>query len=125
MNKILVTGASGFIGRHLIERLRRDGHSVRALVHHSDQSGEWPETVEVVAGDARDAQAMKTVVRGCDTVFHLAGKVHDFSELEGEDATYFAVNVEGTRHVLEGAVAYGDAEDASILNQVGRGIRIG
>lgn len=107
MNKVLVTGASGFIGRHLIERLRRDGHSVRALVRRSDHRGEWPAGVEVVVGDVRDPQAMKGAAAGCETVFHLAGKAHALTGVQGDEEAYLAINTDGTRHVLEGAVSGG------------------
>ena len=107
MNKILVTGASGFIGRHLIERLLHDGHAVRALVHEAGRSGEWPTNVEVVAGDLRDPQAMKGAAASRETVFHLAGKVHALSEVHSDEALYESVNVEGTRNILEAAIAGG------------------
>lgn len=104
---MFVTGASGFIGRHLIGRLLHDGHAVRALVREAARPGDWPGGVEVVAGDVREAQAMKAAASGCDTVFHLAGKAHALTEVQGDEEGYRAVNVEGTRHVLEGAVAGG------------------
>ncbi len=105
--KILVTGASGYIGRHLIERLRRAGCAVRALAHEAGQSGEWPAGVEVAVGDVRDPQAMKAAAAGCGTVYHLAGKAHAFTEVRGDEDVYRAINTGGTRHVLEGAVAGG------------------
>jgi nucleoside-diphosphate-sugar epimerase len=107
VNKVLVTGASGFIGRHLVERLWKDECSVRALVRGFDRSGEWPETVEVVAGDVRDAGAMIKAAAGCHTVYHLAGLAHALSEVECDDEVYRSVNVEGTRNVLEGAATGG------------------
>lgn len=103
----LVTGAGGFIGRHLVVRLLHDGHAVRALVREAGHSGDWPAGVEVAVGDVRDAQAMKAVAAGCETVFHLAGKAHALTEVRGDEDVYRAVNTEGTRHVLEGAVAGG------------------
>ncbi|TAL12312.1 MAG: NAD-dependent epimerase/dehydratase family protein [Nitrospirae bacterium] len=105
--KALVTGAGGFIGRHLVERLLRDGHTVRALVREAGRSGDWPATVDVVTGDVRDPQAMKAAAAGCEEVFHLAGKAHALTEVQGDEAAYRDVNAEGTRHVLEGAVAGG------------------
>src|SRR6266571_5362131 len=105
--KALVTGAGGFVGRHLIERLLRDGHSVRALVREAERVGEWPAGVEVIVGDVRDPQAMKGTAAGCETVFHLAGKAHALTEVQGDEETYRAINTDGTRHVLEGAVSGG------------------
>ena len=104
---MLVTGAAGFIGRHLVARLLRDGHAVRALVHEAARSGDWPSGVEVVAGEVRDAQAMKAAAAGCDGVFHLAGKVHALTEVRDDEEGYRAINTEGTRHIMEGAVAAG------------------
>ena len=73
--RILVTGATGFIGRHLVARLRQDGYIVRALAHNPGGPTTCPEEVESVVGDVCDAQAMKTVTAGCNVVHHLAGKV--------------------------------------------------
>lgn len=105
--KTLVTGAAGFIGRHLIERLLHDGHAVRALVREAGHPGEWPAGVAIAVGDVRDPQAMKAAVAGCEIVYHLAGKAHALTEVRGDEATCRAINTDGTRHVLEGAVAGG------------------
>lgn len=105
--RVLVTGATGFIGRHLIARLLQDGHRVRALVRSPGLTHRMPPDVEIVTGDVRDAAAMKTAAAGCEWVFHLAGRTHAVAELDEDEAGYLAVNVEGTRHVLEAAVAGG------------------
>lgn len=105
--RILVTGASGFIGRHLVERLAREGHAVRALIHDHSGPARWPASVDVARGDVRDAGAMKAATAGCEAVFHLAGKAHALTEVRGEEEAYRAVNVTGTRNVLEAAVAGG------------------
>jgi nucleoside-diphosphate-sugar epimerase len=105
--RALVTGAAGFIGRHLIQRLLRDGHSVRALLHASGRQDLWPVHVEIATGDVRDPQAMKTAAAGCEMVFHLAGKAHALTEAAGEEHSHHAINAEGTRNVIEGAVAGG------------------
>lgn len=107
MEKVFVTGASGFIGVHLIERLRRDGCAVRALVHRARARLPPLQGVEVVEGDVRQAVLMKAFTAGCDAVFHLAGRAHALAESPGDEDAYFAVNVEGTRNVLEGAAAAG------------------
>jgi len=103
----LVTGAGGFIGRHLVERLVRDGQMVRALVHTSEPAPGWSARVEIVQGDVRDPQAMKAAAAGCSTVYHLAGKAHALAEVCGDEEAYRAINTDGTRHVLEGSVAGG------------------
>src|SRR2546428_6265253 len=107
MMKALVTGAGGFIGRHLVARLLQNGYSVRALVHKSRPPAEWLASVEVAIGDVRDAQAMKEVAAGREIVYHLAGKAHALTEVRGDEDAYRAINTDGTRHVLEGAVAIG------------------
>src|SRR5512139_1057361 len=72
--KILVTGATGFIGNHLVHRLVRDGHSVVALVRNRDKARELP-AVEVLEGDLTLFEHPRTVLPACDAVIHLAGVV--------------------------------------------------
>lgn len=107
MSRVLVTGAAGFIGQHLINRLLQDGHSVKALVREPGRHDSWPVRVDIVPGDVRDAGAMKAAASGIETIFHLAGKAHALAEVGEEDADYQAANVEGTRNVLDAAVAGG------------------
>ena len=80
---------------------------MRALVREAGHHGEWLASVEVVAGDVRDPQAMKAAAVGCETVFHLAGKAHALSEFREDEAAHWTINVDGTRNILEGAVAGG------------------
>jgi len=105
--RVLVTGASGFIGRHLADRLSSEGHNVRALLHACPPLAGFPANVEIIAGDVCDPSSMKAAAVGVDTVFHLAAKVHDHEGGDDHDAEYRAVNVEGTRNVLDAAVAGG------------------
>ncbi|MBI2339914.1 MAG: NAD-dependent epimerase/dehydratase family protein [Deltaproteobacteria bacterium] len=107
MKRVLVTGASGFIGRRLVARLEEEGCLVRALVHSRTPDRSGPVLLETVTGDVRDAGVMKRATQGVDTVFHLAGKVHEVLEVRNHGEDYFAVNVEGTRNLLEGAMAAG------------------
>jgi NADH dehydrogenase len=93
--KVLVTGASGFIGRPLVTRLVARGHRVRGLVRRADESPLLP-GAEIEVGDVRDAGAVDRATRGMDGVVHLAcatgvadrGKVRE-------------VNVAGTRRVVD------------------------
>jgi UDP-glucose 4-epimerase len=105
--RVLVTGAEGFIGEHLVLRLAQKGYRVRACMHHRHPEISVPSEVEVVEGDVRNRLPMKSAASGCELILHLAGKAHAVHEGCVDEEEYRAVNVEGTRHVLEGAVAGG------------------
>lgn len=105
----LVTGATGFTGGHLARTLAAAGTPVRALVR--PRSLEKPEAaalrglgVEIAAADLTDAAAVRAACEGCDVVYHVAAT---YREAGQPDAAYAAINVGGTRHVLEGALAAG------------------
>jgi dihydroflavonol-4-reductase len=94
----LVTGASGFLGWHVVQVLRQRGIPVRALVRK-------PETVknldaELVQGDLRDASSVERAMAGCGLVFHVAA---DYRLWVRDPAEMFRSNVEGTRNVLKAA----------------------
>lgn len=105
--KVLVTGAGGFIGSHLAERLCKEGARVRALVHYnalgsrgwldySEQSDE----MEIVAGDIADADSVRQAVKGIDVVFHLAALIAiPYSYVA--PASYVRTNINGTLNVLQ------------------------
>ncbi len=107
MKHVLVTGACGFIGRHLIERLLAESCQVRGFVHAGGTRLEQDRAVEIVEGDILDPPSVKQTMVGADTVFHLAGKAHAVEELAGGEESYQLLNVQGTRNVMEGAVACG------------------
>ena len=83
MTKVLVTGADGFIGSHLVQALLAAGHEVRALCLYTNGSWGWldslPETtkaeLDVVLGDIRDPLFVREAMRGCEQVFHLAALI--------------------------------------------------
>jgi dTDP-glucose 4,6-dehydratase len=115
MSKVLVTGADGFIGSHLTERLVAEGYDVRALtLYNSFGSSGWldkldPELVrriEVVTGDIRDAACMREAVKGCATVFHLAALIAIPYSYRAPES-YIDTNVKGTLNVLQAAQAEG------------------
>ena len=96
--KILVTGGTGFIGRHFLPQLLADGHEVVLLdLVPPEGPGLWNEAV-FVQGDVRDPEAVSSSMAGCDAVLHLAAAHHDFG-LSRE--TYFSVNEGGTRTICK------------------------
>jgi UDP-glucose 4-epimerase len=100
--RALVTGATGFIGRRLVDRLRDEGWSVRALLR-TPSTGSWDDSVVV---DLATGAVPANAVRDVDAVFHLAGKAHAVEAVGESDADY-AVNVVGTTALLEAACAEG------------------
>lgn len=100
--KILVTGASGFLGSHVAELAVADGHTVVALVRKSSNT-KFLKTltgVELAYGAVEDATSVKSAMKGVDAVVHSAGLVKARNERE-----FFDINAEGTRNVLDAAKA--------------------
>lgn len=96
MARVLVTGASGFIGTNLAERLVARGDDVTCLVRNtSNTSALAPLGVRFAVGDVRDADAMRAAVERTDVVYHLAGLVTAFRARD-----LMAVNAEGFRNVV-------------------------
>jgi NAD dependent epimerase/dehydratase len=111
MNKILITGADGFIGSHLTESLVREGYSVRAFVMYNSfnswgwldhASAEIKKNIEVFAGDIRDPHGVYEAMRVCDAVLHLAALIAIPYSYHSPD-TYIDTNVKGTLNVLQAA----------------------
>lgn len=109
VKKILVTGACGFIGSHLVERLLKEGCNVKALVYYNSfNSWGWLDTftkdklkrVEVLAGDVRDHVYVKKAIRGVDVVFHLAALIGIPFSYSSVDS-YIDTNIKGTLNVLQ------------------------
>ncbi len=102
---VLVTGASGHIGGVLVRKLLAGERRVRALVHRGAEALEGLSgDLELVSGNVLDRAAMERAVDGVSTVFHLAAVI---SIVGDPDGRVHAVNVEGTRHVAEAALAAG------------------
>ena len=113
--RVLVTGADGFIGSHLTEYLVRLGANVRAFVYYNSfNSWGWLDesdadvrrSIEVFAGDIRDAHGVREAMTGCDVVMHLAALVAIPYSYHSPD-TYVDTNVKGTLNVVQAARAMG------------------
>ena len=106
MNKVLVTGADGFIGSHLTEALLARGCQVRALAqYNSFNNWGWLEDIsdhnlEVVTGDVRDPNFCRHIVKGVDTVFHLAALIAIPYSYVAPDS-YVDTNVKGTLNICQ------------------------
>lgn len=96
---VLVTGATGFIGSQLVQRLLREGFSVRVLCRNNCVKPSWHGSVEFVYGDIQDKIAVCQSMKGVDWVFHLAGKVHDIKGFDDE-SEYEGATVNGTDNVM-------------------------
>ena len=113
--KILVTGADGFIGSHLTETLVRQGCRVRAFVlYNSFNSWGWldrspkeiQESLEIFSGDIRDPYGVKKAMQGCDIVLHLAALIAIPYSYHSPD-TYVDTNIKGTLNVVQAAKELG------------------
>ena len=94
----LVTGATGFIGSHLVDSLLASGARVRALVRNPDRAVPWQESgAELVVGDLRDAQSLRAAVRGSGVIYHCAAATGANVKAQEIHDT----NVGGLRHLLD------------------------
>lgn len=98
--RALVTGATGFIGSHLVEALVQQGAQVRCLVRNTSQLG-WLKNcpVEFTVGDCREKQSLHLAVQDVDQVFHLAG-----ATMAVKEQTFFEVNGLGTQNLVQACI---------------------
>lgn len=95
-----VTGATGFVGTHLVEQLVADGHEVTALTRNRSNAAELPDSVSIVEGDITEKASMRAAMEGVDGVFHLAAWFQVGPGPWNADKAE-RINVDGTRNVLE------------------------
>ena len=106
--KVLVTGADGFIGSHLVEALLKEGYAVRALRQYkSFNNWGWLEDIEnpkleVVTGDVRDPNLCRHIAEGCDTIYHLAALIAIPYSYVAPDS-YVDTNIKGTLNICQAA----------------------
>lgn len=115
--KVLVTGATGFIGSRLVERLVSLGAEVRAFVHYNSRSDygliellpkDVQDAIEIAPGDLKDGDGVRRAVKGCDIVFHLGALIAiPYSYRNPND--FVQANVAGTANVLNAALEHGVA----------------
>jgi dihydroflavonol-4-reductase len=105
VSRHLVTGATGFLGRHLVRTLVEGGHTVTALVRkETPDFAEHGERVTQAVGDVLDRASVERTLAGCEGAFHCAGKV----SRRPEDAeALYKLHVEGTKNALAACVARG------------------
>lgn len=109
--KILVTGADGFIGSHLVEELIKQGYKVKAFCYYNSFnswgwldgfSKELLDQIEIFTGDVRDPNGVRTAMKGCDMVFHLAALIAIPYSYHSPDS-YVDTNVKGTLNIIQAA----------------------
>ncbi len=111
--KVLVTGADGFIGSHLVEGLYKEGAEVRALSYYNSfnywgwlEDVECKDDIEIVTGDVRDPHFCKDIVKDVDVVFHLAALIAIPYSYKAPDS-YVDTNIKGTLNICQAALEFG------------------
>ncbi|MCL2424813.1 MAG: NAD-dependent 4,6-dehydratase LegB [Oscillospiraceae bacterium] len=111
MAKVMVTGADGFIGSHLVEKLVKTGHNVRAFVYYNSfnswgwldsLSDEIKNELDIFSGDVRDQNGVRVAMHGIHTVYHLAALIGIPFSYHSPDS-YVDTNIKGTLNILQAA----------------------
>src|SRR5688572_26995517 len=113
---ILVTGATGLVGRHVVQRAIAEGNAVRVLVREPGKARDFAvQGVETVTGDLGDASGLPQAVQGVEAIVHCAAKVGDW----GPVSDYRKVNVEGLRGLLDAALSTGSLKRFVHISSLG------
>jgi len=103
--RVLVTGATGFVGGHLTRHLLKEGYEVRCLVRESSNIEPLKSLgVDLVYGDVRNMVSVEKAVAGAEKVFHIAAL---FRKAGFPDSTYWDINVKGVANVLQASLQAG------------------
>ena len=105
LHRVFVTGATGFVGRTVIQALRAEGYVVRCLVRRgSERDLRGVEAIERVEGDVLSPQTLEEGMAGCDAVVHLVGIIREHVPT---NTTFYRVHVQGTGNVVAAAASVG------------------
>lgn len=101
MNKILVTGGTGFIGSRLVTLLQSRGYQVRVLIRSEQQKKRFSTETEIIIGDLIDPYSLTQACTGIDTIYHLAGLAHD-NKINSKQ--HLNINFYGTNNLIQAAI---------------------
>ena len=93
--KCFITGASGYIGKNLVNRLLKEGYQITALIHKT-KPNIFDKKVNLVYGDISNIESIKTYFNNIDYVFHCAALVKDY----GSKKEFYKINLEGTKNLV-------------------------
>jgi nucleoside-diphosphate-sugar epimerase len=106
--KVAVTGGTGCLGQALVQELTKSGFDTRLLVLPQEfNSSLVSNKIKLIAGDINSTEALITLTKDCETVFHLAGKVHSKPRGNRQKNDFFRINTEGTRALIHAAAKNG------------------
>lgn len=101
--RVLITGGTGKVGRQLVKQLKEKGYPIRILIHKTKPEGFEVDDIELVKGDLMDSLSLENIVKGVDTVCHLAAVFDIFPpyRYETDNDIIYRVNVTGTYNLME------------------------
>lgn len=105
--KVLITGASGFLGRAVLKQLNNAGYSTRAVIRTINEKAAPPDlNIEIIKGDILDQQTVEKAVDGCNIILHLASVYAFYPWRAKEIKELYKINVAGTENLLNAALKY-------------------